>query len=195
LQSVRDLLGFTRFWRETDRTTREDPISRSAAEAAESLLAKQAKLELAQQAILTQDLNSLAAADRARVRLLEAKHLGKTAVPRAGGQGDDVPGDIIICDDYCNVKTPAWSKLFIILLMVLAGLAVAGLAAWLWLRPVPPQPPVPVPGPDKPVVAPAVQEWWEVNEVKQPDGTWREVSRRRLRLTPDGKVEEVKREL
>ena len=70
MSSVNDVLGFLQFWREGDKTAREDPIAKSVAQAAESLLGKEAKLNLAREAILTEDLRHLAKADRAAVQRL-----------------------------------------------------------------------------------------------------------------------------
>lgn len=70
-------------------------------EARQSLLDKSSKLEVARQAILTQDLAELAKADRDKVKRLEEKRLfGGDAMPK-----DDET--IIVCDDYRYNDPPA----------------------------------------------------------------------------------------
>ena len=181
-----DALALLSFWRKDGKNSQTDPVSQSIMGAAESLLNKEAKLELAQRAIMTQDLQALAAADRAAAQQLRNKHMGKQA--SAGGSGDDV-GDLIICDDYCNIKAPPRSRL----MTALAGagvaaplMAAAGLATWLALGP--------VLGRRESAVQPpaAAHEWWQIEEVKQPDGTWKELGRKKLRARPDGSIEEMK---
>ena len=186
MSSVNDVLGFLQFWREGDKTAREDPIAKSVAQAAESLLGKEAKLNLAREAILTEDLRHLAKADRAAVQRLREKVMGKAAAP-AGGQGDDV-GDLIIADDYCQIKSTniSWKPLLALALLLTALLGGVILAAWLFLMA-----PVGSLSPAKPAVPPVAQQWWEVEETRQPDGTWKETGRKKFRLA-DGKAEEVK---
>lgn len=96
----------------------KDPVG----EAREALLEKASKLEVARQAILTQDLAELAAADREKVRRLEEKRIfGQENPPVANG---DPVGDIIVCDDYRrnDQPRPAASRAW----PMAAGIAMAG---------------------------------------------------------------------
>ena len=85
--------------------TSQDQVEKAIAEAAQQYLAKEAKLAVASEAVMVQDLQALAAADREKVRGLEAKRLWQ-GVPQ--NNGDTMPGNIIVCDDY-NVN-PAPQK-------------------------------------------------------------------------------------
>lgn len=82
----------------------KEVIDLAMAESVQQYMANQAKLDVAQAAILTQDLRQLAAADREKVRLIEQKHLWGGLPPASGGagsaRGTDMAGDIIVCDDY-----------------------------------------------------------------------------------------------
>ncbi|MGH2620635.1 MAG: hypothetical protein ACRDHG_08715 [Anaerolineales bacterium] len=146
------------------------------AEATQQILAKRAKLGVAQEAILTKDLAELAVADRAKVKQLEAKVLGS----RAAKQGAEDVGDIIVCDDY-NVNRPSgMSKTAVGIGATLAGAAAAAGIWWATREPAKPSP------------ATKTQEWYEVREKQQPDGSWKETGRVKLRRKPDGSIEEVK---
>ena len=85
--------------------TSQDKVEKAIAEAAQQYLAKEAKLAVASEAVMVQDLQALAAADREKVRSLEAKRLWQ-GVPK--NSGDTMPSNIIVCDDY-NVN-PAPQK-------------------------------------------------------------------------------------
>lgn len=61
-------------------------------------LSKQAKLELASQAIPVRQLKEISDDELADVRRLKAKHLGGAFAAAAGIEGD--VGDFIICDNY-----------------------------------------------------------------------------------------------
>ena len=176
------------FWRNGKRKSAAPASSsevedQARAEASQQILAKRSKLGVAQEAILTKDLAELAAADRAKVKRLEAKVLGSGRMSGANPSPDESVGDIIVCDDY-NVHPPSgWSKTAVGLGSLLAGVATA-VGIWWAARDL---------GKGA-VVPPAtkVQEWWEVREKQQPDGTWKETGRVKLRARPDGTIEEVK---
>ena len=136
-------------------------------EAADALLNKGSKLLLARGAVLTQDLQALAAADRAKVRRLEDKLVfGEAPAPVAGTTGADV-GDIIVCDDYTVHPPPLGKppgnglKNTLLAAALLAGGAVAAGTAWQALRPQP--------------------SYDAVTYEQSPDGTWKEVKRERIK--------------
>lgn len=97
------------------------PTNEPLAEAQAALLGKANKLEVARQAILTQDLSELAKADREKVRRLEEKRVFGQEKPPVSGE--DV-GDIIVCDDYRrnDAPRPAPSRAW----PLAAGIALAG---------------------------------------------------------------------
>ena len=134
--------------------------------AADSLLAKTAKLEAARQAVLTQDLQALAAADRAKVKRLEDKLLFQGQPGPA--MGEDV-GDIIVCDDYTN-HAPTVRSLGIPLAVAGLVLAAVAIAAWL-LADRKPVIVTPVP------VAPSSVQYERIHERQRPDGSWEVISR------------------
>lgn len=72
-------------------------LEQSAAEAADQDLAGQSKLQVANQAVILEQLRQIAQDEIRDVRRLKAKHLGEQWAKAAEGQ--DV-GDLIICDDY-----------------------------------------------------------------------------------------------
>lgn len=166
------------------------PTQSPLAEAEAAVLNKQSKLELARQAALTQDLAELARADREKVRRLEEQKLFGGQRGPGGSEGDPV-GDIIVCDDYRRNEAPRpaariWPAA---VTAALAGaLPTAALAAVLLRQPPPQQqpapappakaeqPPAPPPGP-----CPPARDWDAIYEEKQPDGSWKQIKRERLR--------------
>lgn len=154
-------------------TPRKAPQSPSD-NAADSLLAKSAKLEVARQAILTQDLQALAQADREKVRRLEERLL--FAGQPASKAGDDV-GDIIVCDDYTANRNSAPQSNLPKILLGLTGLVAAAAGTGVAIQQHgktagdPPPPAAVAPG----------QAYDAVYERQQPDGTWKEFKRERLK--------------
>ena len=142
------------------------PVS-PADSAADSILNKASKLEIAREAILTQDLQALGVADRLKVKRLEDKLLfGGKATQEAR---DDV-GDIIVCDDYSanrSGKAPA--------LALAAATLLAGAAGTAYLV----HKPEPVGQPATPAAKRA--EYDAVTRELQPDGSWKEIKRERLK--------------
>ena len=124
----------------------KDPVE----QARDNLLNKASKLELAQQAILTQHLGEIARDDVEGVRQLKAKYLGGQGGQGQGGadvKGDDV-GDIIVCDDYHrgDTRQNSPSRLWPIVGAVAGGsivtaLALAGISQMLPGRQIPAEPP------------------------------------------------------
>lgn len=173
------------FWRNGKRKSAAPASSsevedQARAEASQQILAKRSKLGVAQEAILTKDLAELAAADRAKVRRLEDKVLGSQ---RVNPSPDESVGDIIVCDDYSVNRPSGWSKTAVGVGSLLAGAATA-VGIWWAAR-----------DPGKGTIIPPAtkaQEWWEVREKQQLDGTWKETGRVKLRARPDGTIEEVK---
>jgi len=160
-----------------------DKEEAARAEALQQILAKRSKLGVAQEAILTRDLAELAVADRAKVRQLEQRVLGMGGNPKP----DDPVGDIIVCDDYNVNRSIGVSRPLVLAAAALTGLTAAGLI-WYANKDAGSRPPDPA----MPATAAKVHEWWEVKEIKQPDGTWKETGRVKLRARPDGTIEQVK---
>ncbi len=91
-------------------------------EASQSTLAKQAKLNLANSVIMTDDLRKLAQADRTGVADYKAGLLGHRRVTTKNG--DDM-GDMIVCDNY-RASRPATIMSAIVPLAAIAMLGVIG---------------------------------------------------------------------
>lgn len=79
--------------------------------AAAADLAKQAKLQLAAEAIPIRQLNEIAAAELRDTAALKAKHLGEEFRRPAGPPGADM-GDMIICDNYSKGNVAAGGRSF-----------------------------------------------------------------------------------
>jgi len=173
------------FWRNDDRKSAQ-PASSSdledlaRAEASQQILAKRSKLGVAQEAILTKDLAVLAAADRQKVKRLEDKVLGQPLSPNP----EDPVGDIIVCDDYNVNRSTGWSKTAVGVGSVLAG-AVTAAGIWWGTRDHGKEIVTPTPAPAQ------AQEWWEVHERQQPNGTWKETERVKWRRLPDGSIQQM----
>lgn len=97
-------------------------------------LAKQAKLKIASDALLLQQMQALASDEVTDVRRLKAKHLGAQFADCARPGGDPM-GDIFICDDYHNSHgyPPPHrpNALALAVLLLAAVLAAGGVGAWL----------------------------------------------------------------
>ena len=141
--------------------------------AADSLIAKSSKLEVAHQAVLLQDLQALAADDRRKVRKLEALKL-------FGGveqTGEEDVGDIIVCDDYTANRNSAPQSNLPKIIMALTGMVAAAggaaVAANHWSKPAEVKAPASVPSDS--------QAYDAIYEQQQPDGSWKEIRRERLK--------------
>lgn len=143
--------------------------------AADSLQAKLSKLEVARQAILTQDLQALAVADRDGVKQLRDKLMFSKKATSDEKSGDDV-GDIIVCDDYQANRSRPTSQWPVVLLGIVLPVVAAGVAA-LWLT----KPPDSTPTPSIIQEQKIKLEYDAIYEQLQQDGTWKETKREHLK--------------
>jgi hypothetical protein len=93
----------------------------SIAEAQSNRLGKTTKLDVAHDAILTEDFYELAAEDRADKKAAMERYLGYANKRNAKGKGGKMAGDFIVCDDYR--KGSPWG---------MVAVATAALAAGGW---------------------------------------------------------------
>ena len=119
------------FWSNASRKSGPQPASppelADSLKAAAADLAKQAKLQLAADAIPIRQLNEIAAAELRDTAALKAKHLGgEFARPGGGGAAD--MGDMIICDNYSkgNVSGGRASVPWVPILAAVAGVGLGG---------------------------------------------------------------------
>lgn len=107
------------------------PLSDSLRKATADLT-KQAKIEVAREAILLQQMKALADDEVADVRALKRKHLGEHFGDNGRGRGDDL-GDFIVCDDYIRgsptSQAAGMSRWLVVLLAVLGLLGGTGIGA------------------------------------------------------------------
>jgi len=110
-------------------------IQFAIAETAQNQLAKESKINLAQAALMTQDLQALAETDRDDVRRLKDKHLwkGNYGPPTPTPVEGEMPGNIIVCDEYhpaegnTNTSSSTDTGGFkLILALLIGGLLVGG---------------------------------------------------------------------
>lgn len=162
-----------------------------------------AKLGLADTARLLMDnqrtLNMTAASNREARRQTEQLRAAQTAqamaeiglpaqaVPPSGGEAD--MGDINI-DSPTQVHHhyPAKAVLWPWLVVGAAILSGGGLGAWAFTRPA--SSPAGPTGSGVPAAA-APAEFYQIDQTQNPDGSWTETGRRKVRLNPDGSVTEV----
>jgi hypothetical protein len=204
------------------RLSSADQTDLAIANAAESLVSKQSKIQLANEAVMIRDLQELATADRSRAQRLADKYMppatnGTTSGTKtAAAQGADVPGNIIICDDYdasqitpapaapppASSNTTPWTVAT--LTAALAGLGLGSAYVAMNKAPAttppaavaPANPTTPAPLTSPPATSVTTkpagpQQWWQITEVQQADGSWKETGRVKLQANPDGSVQQV----